>query len=107
MLAWLRSGRVRAEACKECRRGREKLFNRSETSKHVERLVGEGCRLSSPPGGFNSNLRTNYCFAYLHLAHSDYLSLAGNVTTLHLSMVHLSSEPLSQCSLICFGFQAQ
>ncbi|CAM4592310.1 unnamed protein product [Leuciscus chuanchicus] len=51
MFACLRSGRAGAEACEECRRGREKLFNRSETSKHVERLVGEGCCLSSPPGG--------------------------------------------------------
>lgn len=59
------------------------------------------------PWRLNSNLRANYCFAYLHLAHSDYPSIAGNVTTLHLSMVHLSSEPLSECSLICFGFQEQ
>lgn len=52
MFACLRSGRAGAEACEECRRGREKLLNRSETSKHVERLVGEGCCLSSPPGGW-------------------------------------------------------
>lgn len=43
------------------------------------------------PWRLNSNLRTSFCFAYLHLTHSDYPSLAGNVTTLHLSMVHLSS----------------
>lgn len=55
----------------------------------------------------NSNLRTNYCFAYLHLEHRDYPSLAGNVTTLHLSMVHLSSMSPSECSLICFVFQVQ
>jgi len=41
MFACLRSGKAVAKACEECRRGREKLFNHSETSKHVERLVGE------------------------------------------------------------------
>lgn len=59
------------------------------------------------PRRLNSNLRTNYCFAYLHLEHRDYPSLAGNITTLHLSMVHLSSMSPSECSLICFGFQVQ
>lgn len=59
------------------------------------------------PWRLNSSLRTNYCFAYLHLEHRDYPSLAGNVTTLHLSMVHFSSMSPSECSLICFVFQVQ